>query len=154
MFSLFEEAARDYEAEAAERRAALVRAAVKEEVFPFLAMAASEVEYGHRRALAAESLKRIAVRGGASVAEVGDVADRMYRLLAQARQGQPQARQGQPQARLERTAAMVCGNCDHASVDHSEGLSCNTCGCANFTPKSDGKEARRVTAEGGEGPFT
>jgi len=147
MFSLFEEAARDYEAEAAERRAALVRAAVKEEVFPFLAMAASEVEYGHRRALAAESLERIAVRCGASVAEVGDVADRMYRLLAQ-------ARQGQPQARLERTAAMVCGNCDHASVDHSEGLSCNTCGCANFTPKSDGKEARRVTAEGGEGPFT
>lgn len=147
MFSLFEEAARDYEAEAAERRAALVRAAVKEEVFPFLAMAASEVEYGHRRALAAESLERIAVRCGASVAEVGDVADRMYRLLAQ-------ARQGQPQVRLERTAAMVCGNCDHASVDHSEGLSCNTCGCANFTPKSDGKEARRVTAEGGEGPFT
>lgn len=148
-FSLFSEAARDYEAEAAERRTALVRTAVKEEIFPFLAMAASDAEYGHRKALAADRLRTIARQCEASVQEVEGAADRMYRLLAQARRNEVR------EARLEqRTAAMSCKNCDHASVDHSEGLQCASCGCTNFTPKATGKEGRRVTAENEEGPFS
>lgn len=148
-YSLFSEAARDYEAEAAERRTALVRATVKEEIFPFLAMAASDAEYGHRKALAADRLHAIARRCETSVKDVESAADRMYRLLAQARRNQMR------EARLEqRTAAMQCGNCGHGSVDHSEGLQCHSCGCTNFTPQSTGKEGRRITAENEEGPFS
>lgn len=146
-FSLFDEAARDFTAEAAERRTALVRIAVKEEIFPFLAQAASPSEYAHRKALASERLGAIARRCEASLEDVEGCADRMYGLLVQ-------SRQQSAQARLQRSAVMGCKNCDHASVDHSEGLQCHACGCTNFTPKSSGREARRVTAEEGGGPFS
>lgn len=149
MFSLFDEAARDWDAEAAARRTALVRVAVQEEIFPFLAQAASDAEYGHRKALASDRLHAIALRCEASVADVESTADRMYRILAQARRNQVR------EARLEqRTAAMACKNCDHSSVDHSEGLQCSSCGCTDFAPKATGKEGRRVTAENEEGPFS
>ncbi|HWB34414.1 MAG TPA: hypothetical protein VHA75_00165 [Rugosimonospora sp.] len=153
-FSLFDEAARDYDAEAAERRTAMVRVAVKEDIFPFLAMASTDAEYRHRKALAAERLHTIARRCEASLADVEETADRMYRTLLSARQKLAGARAQAPTA-MRTTSVMGCKNCDHASVDHSEGLACGACGCTNFTPKSSGKEARRVTAEGEEsGPFS
>lgn len=145
-FSLFDEAARDYDAEAAQRRTALVRTAVQQEIFPFLAMASSTVEYGHRKALAAGPLTAIATRYGAPIAEVEGAADRMFGLLMEGRQRT---------AQLRRTAAASCANCGHSNTDHTEGLRCE-CGCTDYTPKTDGstKEGRRVTAEEGSGPFS
>lgn len=150
-FSLFTEAARDHDAEASQRRTALVRTAVQQEVMPFLALAASDGEYAHRKALIYQRLAAIANRCEASLDETEDVADRMYGLLVQ-------GRQRAAQAAVTHTAAMACSNCNHQSVDHSEGLQCAACGCNNFTPTSrtasTGKEARQVTAEGDQGPFS
>lgn len=148
-FSLFDEAARDYDAEAAERRTALVRTAVQQEAMPFLAMAQSDQEYIHRKALMADRLYAIASRYETGVSAVEAAADRMYRLLVQSRQRPAEGR--------SHTATMQCANCNHGSVDHSEGLRCAACGCNNFTPqaKTAAKEARQVTAEGeGSGPFS
>lgn len=147
-FSLFDEAARDYDAENAVRRTAMVRSAVQEEIFPFLALASSAQEYGHRKALAAERLTSIAQRCGSSLAETEGVADRMYGLLAEGRQRT---------AQLHATAAAACANCGHKGTDHTEGLRCQ-CGCTDYTPKTDEdggtKEAHRVTAQEGSGPFS
>ena len=147
-FSLFDEAARDYDAEAAERRTALVRTAVQEEIFPFLAMASSPEEYGHRKALAYERLTTIAARCNAPLADVEGAADRMYALLLEGRQRTAQLQQ--------RTAAAACANCGHKGTDHTEGLRCQ-CGCTDYTPKTeDGgtKQARKTAAEEGSGPFS
>lgn len=141
-FSLFDEASRDHDAEAAERRTALVRIAVQHGAMPFLALASDEAEYGHRKALMAERLSTIAAQCEASVAEVEDTADRMYRLVLATRQRGAEG--------LLRTAAMQCAACQHGSVDHSEGLQCPQCGCANFTP-----QAKTAAREGeGGGPFS
>lgn len=139
-FSLFDEASRDHDAEAADRRTALVRIAVQHEAMPFLALASSDAEYGHRKALMSDRLSTIAARCEASVEEVEGAADRMYHLIRTTRQGSAEG--------LSRTAAMHCGNCDHGSVDHSEGLQCPRCGCNNFTPKS------KTAAREGGGPFS
>jgi rubrerythrin len=149
-FSLFDEAARDYDAERAEYRTAMVRTAVTKEIFPFLAVASSTQEYAHRKALAADRLADIAQRTQASLEETEAAADRMFTALLEGRQS---AAEG-----LAATAGtMSCSNCGHGSTDHSEGLQCPTCGCGNFTPQTiaSRKEARQVTAEGeGEGPFS
>lgn len=138
-YGVIHEASYDHEAEHRLRREALIRTAVADEIMPFLAMARSTSEYDHRKALAWDSLGEIANRHEASYDEVEDVADRMYGLIVQ--------------SRLKPVIAVApCANCDHASVDHSEGLKC-TCGCADYAPASDSKEARRVTAEEGDGPF-
>lgn len=148
-FSLFDEASRDYDAEAAERRTAEVRVAVQEEVLPFLALARTQSEYTHRKALVQERLTSIARRSQASVEETGAMADRLFAMIAK-------TRQGPTEASMRATATMKCSNCGHGSVDHSEGLRCGSCGCNDFTPASRtaGKEARRVTAEEGQGPFS
>lgn len=150
-FSLFDEASRDHDAEMAERRTALVRTAVQQEVFPFLALAQTPAEYAHRKALTAQSLTAIAQRCEASVGDAEAACDRMYDLLTQ-------TRLRAAESRLSTQAAMSCANCNHRSVDHTEGLQCSACGCANFTPQSrtasTGKEGRRVTADEGDGPFS
>ena len=141
-FSLFDEAARDYDAEAATRRTALVRTAVVGEIFPFLADAESPTEYRHRKALASERLMSIAERHDASPAEVEDIADRMFARLLESRQAAAKTR---------------CGACGHVGKDHAEGLKCPKCGCTNYTPQTTSArtEARQVTAESeGEGPFS
>jgi hypothetical protein len=145
-FSLFDEAARDYDAEAAELRTAMVRTAVQTEIFPFLAMAATPAEYVHRKALAAERLVSIAQRCDASPQEVEGAADRMYTLLSGARQRT---------AQLQREAAAECANCGHKGTDHTEGLRCQ-CGCTDYTPKTDGgtTASRRTAAGEGSGPFS
>lgn len=150
-FSLFDEAARDYDAEAAERRTAMVRSAVTQEIFPFLAVAGSAGEYAHRKALAAERLSSIATRCEASYDETEAVADRMFARLLESRQ---RAAQGSLGAEAK---SRSCANCTHASPGHSEGGNCPSCGCTSFRAESKtaGKEARLVTAEGqGEGPFS
>lgn len=145
-YSLFDEAARDLTAEAAVRRTAMVRTAVGEEVMPFLALASTPVEYLHRKALIAERLSVVALNCGATLQEVETAADRMYGLLAEATRQVTAA-----------ATSMKCSNCNHQSVDHTEGLRCQ-CGCANFTPQStttaSRKEARPVTAEAASGPFS
>lgn len=149
-YSLFDEASRDHDAETAAHRTAMVRVAVKEEIFPFLALATSEVEYGHRKALAYERLAAIAERNGVSLTEVEKTADRMYEYL------HPTAAKAEPEMVL--TAAMKCANCNHRSTDHTEGLQCGACGCSNFSPlstqASKGEEGRRTTAEKEAGPFS
>lgn len=144
-FSLFDEASRDHDREALERRTALVRTAVTQEVMPFLAMAASTEEYVDRRELAHNSLMSIATRHGASLAETVAVADRMYGLLSEARRT--------PDDGLTFVAnAMACGNCGHQSTDHTEGLRCQ-CGCTDFSPETS-KQAMRREAGEGSGPFS
>lgn len=138
-YSLFAEASRDLEDEARQLRTAKVRADMQGEIFPFLALAASTEEYEHRKALAYDSLTVIASRHGASLTETEEIADRMFSVLAEAR---------------VQAAAMVCKNCGHRSSPHSEGGTCTSCGCTDFTPKTTAaKEARRVTADEGDGPF-
>jgi hypothetical protein len=139
-FSLFDEASRDYDAEMADRRTAMVRTAVQQEIFPWLAMARSPQEYEHRRALADGSLQRIADAHDAPLSEVTAMADRLFTLFYQAKTA----------------AGMKCGNCGHASKPHTDGDACASCGCNNFTPQTTAaKEARQVTAEGeGAGPFS
>lgn len=144
-YSLFDEASRDHDEEARDRRVALVRTAVTQEIFSFLALADSPGDYANRKALVNDRISAIALRYGSSLEETEGVADRMYQHLAQARQA----------SKLTYTAgAMKCSACEHTSTDHSEGLRCQ-CGCTNFTPETKSeKEARRVTAEGEEGPFS
>lgn len=139
-FSLFDEASRDFDAEAAQRRTAMVRVAVQKEIFPFLAMASTSGEYDHRKALAYERLSAIASRCEASLQETEAVADRMYAALQEGR---------------KLAAGMKCANCGHSNSPHAQGDSCSSCGCHNFTPQTTAaKEGRRVTAEEGEGPFS
>lgn len=144
-FSLFSEASRDHEAEALERRTALVRMAVADELLPFLALASSAGEYMDRKALVADRMRAIAGQCGAQPHEVEAMADRLYTLLTQR------------QATRHLGQAAPCGNCNHTSVDHTEGLRCQ-CGCADYQPVSAPvtarKEARQVTAEDGSGPFS
>lgn len=138
-YGVIHEASYDQEAEETMRREALLRVAVVEQIMPFLALASTQEEYGHRKALAWDALAGIANQHEASYDQVEQVADRMYGLIVQ--------------SRLKNVIAVApCANCGDASVDHSEGLKC-TCGCTDYAPASDSKEARRVTAEGGEGPF-
>lgn len=144
-FSLFDEASRDYDREALERRTALVRVGVGETLMPFLALASSTEEYQNRKALASSVIHNVAMRCGSSETEVIAVADRMYGLLTEARRT--------TQDGLVYTAtAMACANCDHKSTDHSEGLRCS-CGCTNFTP-STSKESMRREAGEGSAPFS
>lgn len=144
-YSLFDEASRDYDEEARDHRVAFVRTALVQEIFPFLALAQTPEDYANRKALALDRLSAIASRYDSSLAETEEVADRMYRHLVTARQA----------SKLTYTAsAMQCGECKHTSTDHSEGLPCH-CGCSNFTPETKSeKEARRVTADEGDGPFS
>lgn len=138
-YGVIHEASIDYEAEESMKREALLRTALIEEILPFLALARSAEEYGHRKALAWDTLGAIADRHEVSYDDVENVADRMYGLIAQ--------------SRLKPVIAVApCSNCDHASVDHAEGLKCS-CGCSDYAPASDSKEARRTTAAEGDGPF-
>lgn len=141
-FSLFDEASRDYDREALERRTAMVRTAVVEEVMPFLAMATSTQEYEHRKALACNSLVSIATRHDASLGEVLIVADRLYGHLVTAR------------GLVHVATVPPCANCEHSSTDHAEGLRCH-CGCTNFVADS-GTQATAMRREAGEGsgPFS
>lgn len=144
-YGLFDEASRDLTAEALVRRTAMVRHTVGEEAMPFLALASSEVEYIHRKALMADRLSDIALRTEASLSEVEATADRMYALLSEAKTKV-----------IAGAGAMSCANCQHRSVDHTEGLACQ-CGCNDFSPQTTAskKEARQVTAEAeGSGPFS
>jgi hypothetical protein len=145
-FSLFDEASRDYDREHLERRTALVRTAVTQEVMPFLAMATSTEEYVDRRELAHNSLMSIATRHGASLAETSAVADRLYGLLSEAR------RRSDDDGLVYTANAMACGNCGHQSTDHTEGLRCQ-CGCTDFSPETS-KQAMRREAGEGSGPFS
>ena len=155
-YSLFDEAARDHEEEAYQRRIAFVRTAVTHDVFPFLALANTEEEYKHRKALIYDRIAAIANAHESSLDETEAVADRLFGLFMEARK-----RGHQIEASLQAEAGLACKNCDHnaASTDHSEGLPCTTCGCTNFAPQtrtaSVETEARRVTADEGEGgdPF-
>jgi len=142
-YGVFDEAARDYDAEATQRREGMVRIAVAEQVLPFLAMAASPQEYEHRRALAEDHLQRIAEACEAPLSEVTAMADRLFKLFYQAKT-----------AKAAKTASVMCEACGHQNTDHSEGLRC-PCGCTSFQPETSdtAKEARRVTAEEGDGPF-
>lgn len=146
-FSLFDEASRDYEQEARERRTAMVRTAVVQEVMPFVGLATSTEEYVHRKALAAQTIQSISMRYGSSWDEVAGVADRLYGLMTEARR--------QPDDGLTFVAnAMACGNCGHQSTDHTEGLRCS-CGCTDFTPDTtETKQAMRREAGEGSGPFS
>lgn len=148
-FSLFDEASRDHDAEAAARRTALVRVAVQKELMPWLARAQSDGEYTHRKAMIAERIYSIANRNQTGISTVEAMADRMY-------QGLVNARRKAAEASLETTAAMKCSNCGHGTVDHSEGLQCPSCGCNSFSPQTTAvKEARQVTADQeGSGPFS
>jgi hypothetical protein len=129
-YGVFDEASRDHEAEAAMRRHAMVRTAVAEEVMPFLALAGSEREYEHRKALAEDHLQRIADKYDVPLADVTALADRVFNLMYRSRT-----------AGLQRTSSTTCAACGHRNTDHSEGLRC-PCGCTSFQPETQEKEAK------------
>lgn len=139
-YGVFDEASRDYEAELLASRRELARVAIKENIFPFLALASTDQEYADRKALAGDSIHRIAVQAELPPSEVERLTDSMFDRIKEGRT-----------VAMTRTAAMACANCGHTSVDHSEALTCPTCGCNDFTPMS--KNARRATAGEGGGPF-
>lgn len=141
-YGVFEEASRDYEREILDSRRGHARVAVKEDIFPFLVLASTDQEYADRKALAAESMQRIAVRTELPVTEIEKIADSLFERIKEGRQART--------ASMHKEAAMACANCGHTSVDHSEALTCPTCGCNNFTPMS--KNAKRTTA-GESTPF-
>lgn len=146
-YGVFEEASHDYEREIFERRREAAKVAVQEEIFPFLALAANKGEYQTRKALAAERISSIASRAGLPEVEVEKVADAMFGYVDQARTASvPKT------ATVRKSAVMACANCDHTSVDHSEGLTCSACGCSNFTPQT--REASRRATAGEGGPFS
>lgn len=138
-YGVFEEASRDYEAEILASRRDLARVAIKEDIFPFLVLATSDQEYADRKALASDSLQRVAAKAELPVSEVERISDAMFGHVQQART-----------AAWTKEAAMACSNCGHTSVDHSEALTCPTCGCNDFTPTT--KAASKKTAGEG-GPF-
>lgn len=81
--SVWTEAGRDAEAEARARSLDQARAAVGE-IWPFIALARSQAEYGHRKALVAERITTIASKTGTTVDDVSGILDRFYATLKQA----------------------------------------------------------------------
>lgn len=82
-YDLWAEASASHEEMA--REAALVGAEVAfGDVFPFLAMARTEAEFGHRLAIAADRLEVIAASNGVSLEDMEDLAARRWQLMRQA----------------------------------------------------------------------
>ncbi len=140
-YGLFDEASRDLEDEHQVRTAAIVRMEVAERLMPFLASASSVEEYQHRIALMDESVQDIARQASTTPELVVQAAHRMHSLLADPHQVTAGA-----------ASSVQCANCQHRSVDHTEGLACQ-CGCSDFTPQTR-TEARRVEADHGGTPFS
>lgn len=93
MSDLWTEASRDVEAE--ERELAYHRAsAAMEGLWPWLAVARSEAELEHRKALAVESLGKIASESGMSLPEIGDMINRRYALVFEAMRKQAEEEEG------------------------------------------------------------
>lgn len=93
MTDLWSEASRDVEAE--ERTLAYHRAsAALEGLWPWLAVAQSEAELEHRKALAAESLQSIASSSGMTLPEVGEMINRRFALVSEAMRKQAEEEEG------------------------------------------------------------
>lgn len=134
--SALEFAGEDRESELAlrARTAANVEA---QSVWPFLALAQSEEEFGHRLALSdvQEHLATVAARHGVSVEEVSRPLVEGFKVVLA--------------GRVE-AASAVCANCGHSNPGHRDGGVCE-CGCKSYEPQA--KTASRKTAgEQGRGP--
>lgn len=118
--SVFDEASRDHEAEDLATREAAARVDAQE-VWPFLALAASAEEFGHRLALAEERLSAIASRHGLTYEDVTAPLREGFAVL------HPKEAGGES-----------CRNCGHANPPHRKGGLCSVCGCESFQPGTHG----------------
>jgi hypothetical protein len=120
---VWEEAGYSVDAEVAMRALANAKAESMT-VWPFLAMARDEAEFGQRLDLAGDTLTAAASAHEVPVEELVAVYTREYGLLAEAR---------------KEAAAAKCTNCGHANAKHCDGAQCQ-CGCTDFSgPKTAGK---------------
>jgi hypothetical protein len=129
--SVFDEASRDHEAEDLLVRQAAARAETQG-VWPFLALAQSEDEFGHRLALAEDRLSAIASRHGLSYEDVTAPLREGFAVL------HPKAAAGE-----------TCRNCGHANPPHRKGGLCSVCGCESFQPRTHTSAIQPVEAAKG-----
>jgi hypothetical protein len=129
--SVFDEASRDHEAEDLAAREAAARVDAQE-VWPFLALASSPEEFGHRLALAEGRLSGIASRHGLTYEDVTAPLREGFAVL------HPRQAGGES-----------CRNCGHANPPHRKGGLCSVCGCESFQPGTHGsRQAARDEDEG------
>jgi hypothetical protein len=131
--SVFDEASRDHEAEASLR--SLTAAQVEAQaLWPFLALARSEEEFGHRLALVNDRLEAISDRHGVSMDDLTE----QYRTAFKEAVLAPKA------ADLEAEAAGVrCRNCGHSNPPHKQGGECSQCGCESYAPRVQQRAAAK-----------
>lgn len=115
--SVFDEASRDHESEDRDHRltAATVEA---QQVWPFLALAQSTEEFGHRLALREPVLAAVAVKHGVPLEEIVRPLQRGFEALHS----------------IE-AKGLTCRRCNHSNVPHTDGAVC-PCGCTTFSPKT------------------
>lgn len=132
--SMFEEPGQEVEAEARERvvTAAQVEA---QEMWPFLALAQTEEEFGHRMALAEPNLTSIAAKHGVEVEVITDPFRKGFEAVLA--------------GRVE--ASPACQNCGHANPPHRKGGQCGSCGCDSYQPKAR-QASLEKQADGQRGP--
>lgn len=113
--TLWDDAGASAETQAAEQALETAKVATAG-LWPFLALATDEVEFGQRLDLASDRITAAASRAGANPTDLVAAYTRQFNLLAEARQV---------------TAASTCAHCGHASTRHSDGAQCH-CGCSTF----------------------
>lgn len=129
--SLFDEASRDLEAEGRERIVTAASQAATSSCWPFLALAKSESEFGHRLALIEDRLHTIASEHGVSYEEVTGPLHKGFAALMAAREASLDPKDA---------AGPKCANCGHSNVEHAQGATC-ACGCDSFEPRTAAKHA-------------
>lgn len=113
--TLWDEAGASAEAQAAAQALETAKVA-SAGIWPFLALAADEVEFGQRLDLAGDRITTAAAKAGASEVDLVAAYTRQFNLLTEAR---------------TQAAASTCAHCGHASTRHSDGAQCH-CGCSTF----------------------
>lgn len=131
--SVFDEASRDVEAEEVSRRRTAATQQAASHCWPFLSLAQSEAEFGHRLALVEDRLNAIASRHEVRIDEVVEPLRNGFLAVLESRKEAGLA----PKA----AAGMACANCGHSSPGHEVGEACE-CGCVEYQPST-----RVVTAE-------
>lgn len=142
--SLWTEASHDVDAEYHERARARATAAIGE-IWPFVALAQSEAEYAHRKALAADSIQTIALRADVQPGVVEEILDHHFTAVLQARTAAEEEDEGEDEGverepcKCGRAGCTCSGDCDCPP-----GCTCPKC-AQGEAPEGQSKESKRIS---------
>lgn len=120
--SVFDEAGRDHDAEQV-LRARTAANVETQALWPYLALASSAEEFGHRLALVGSRLSAIAAATGVEVEDIEQSLRSGFTAVLEGREASKEAV----------ASPVACKNCHHANPVHDQGDRC-PCGCATFQP--------------------